>query len=138
MSKPRPIPFTRPLRSTPDEAEPSFSFEEESFLSNKALDFEDDFHRRLTSPGVRREESGGASFWRASSSGVNNAVSTPSFNSVNLQGKSDISVNERKANVTQAQTSPQPVARIPSAESLVTSNVRFLYLFVKSFLENLT
>jgi hypothetical protein len=121
MSKPRPIPLTRPLRSTPDEAEPSFSFEEESYLSNRAVDFEDDFHRRLT--GTRREESGGSSFWRASS--VNSVAATPSFNSVHLRGKSDVNVKERKANVIPAPPTPQPVARMSSAESLTgNSNVR--------------
>jgi hypothetical protein len=123
MSKPRPIPLTRPLRSTPDEAEPSFSFEEESYLSNRAVDYEDDFHRRLTTTtsGARREESGGSSFWRASS--VNSVTATPSFNSVHLRGKSDVNVKERKANVTPAPPTPQPVARMSSAESLNTNTV---------------
>ena len=135
MSKPRPIPITRTLRSAPDEAEPSFSFEEESFLSNnRALDFEDDFHRRLTSTGVRREESGGASFWRATSTGVNNAVNSPSFNSVNLRGESDVNGKERTANVAHAQTPPRPTAKAASAESSATNTVRFrLDLFVCFF-----
>lgn len=124
MSKPRPIHVTRPLRSAPDEAEPSFSFEEESFLSNRAVDYEDDFHRRLTSSGARREESGNNSFWRASSSGATSASASPSFSSVNLRGKSDVNTKERKSNVVHAHTPPQTVANISSSESIIKNAVR--------------
>eukprot|EP00980_Cylindrotheca_fusiformis_P020082 scaffold7161_cov133-Cylindrotheca_fusiformis.AAC.5 len=49
MSKPRPIhTIHRVLSDTPDESEPSFSFERQSFLTTQEEDIEDEFHRRLT------------------------------------------------------------------------------------------
>ena len=83
MSKPRPIhTMHRDLRDTPDEAEPSFSYEQESFLGREEDDMEDEFHRRLASTARVRESSGGmvsgpgdtgggggsrSSFWRTTS-----------------------------------------------------------------------
>ena len=50
MSKPRPIhTMHRTLRETPDEAEPSSSYEQESFLGRAEDEMEDEFHRRLSS-----------------------------------------------------------------------------------------
>lgn len=49
MSKPRPIhTIHRDLQDTPDDAEPSFSYERQSFLATQEEDMEDEFHRRLT------------------------------------------------------------------------------------------
>ena len=96
-SRPRPIHNNlhhREIRSTPDEAEPSFSYEQESFMAQDrahegADDVEDEFHRRLAQQqsGQRRESSGshsggGGSFWRSSTS--ESAPQGPSFSSVNL------------------------------------------------------
>lgn len=71
MSKPRPIHSApRLLRETPDEAEPSYSYEAETFLGREEDDVEDEFHRRLASNSRAREgnnaTTGGASgsFWR--------------------------------------------------------------------------
>ena len=70
MSKPRPIHSApRLLRETPDEAEPSYSYEAETFLGREEDDVEDEFHRRLASNRLAREgngTTGGASgsFWR--------------------------------------------------------------------------
>ena len=82
-SKPRPIHITRPLRSAPDEAEPSFSYERDSYLGGKEMDVDDEFHRKLA--GTRRETSG-SSFWRSSTS---SDASGPPLSSVNIQGKSN-------------------------------------------------
>jgi hypothetical protein len=47
-STPRPIhTLHKPLRETPDESEPSHSYEETSFLAQKEDDVEDEFHRRF-------------------------------------------------------------------------------------------
>jgi hypothetical protein len=47
-SKPRPIhTLHKPLREVPDESEPSYSYEETSFLAQKEDDVEDEFHRRF-------------------------------------------------------------------------------------------
>jgi len=89
MSKPRPI--HREIRSIPDDAEPSFSYEQESFMAAREDDVEDEFHRRLA--GNRRESSGshgggGSSFWRTTSDnkteGAAGVVQTPSFSSMNM------------------------------------------------------
>ena len=68
----------REIRSTPDDAEPTYSFERESFLASPELEKEDEFHRRLQAsykgtgggggggtgaPAI----GGGGSFWRSSS-----------------------------------------------------------------------
>jgi hypothetical protein len=106
MSKPRPIHSSpRVLRSTPDEAEPSFSYEQESFLGDKEVDVEDEFHRRLA--GSRREtahSSGiGQSFWRnstTSSAGEGSASSqAPLFSSVSISAKNDSMREQRSSGV---------------------------------------
>lgn len=92
MSKPRPIHLIpRAIQAVPDEAEPSFSYEQESFLSTKEEDAEDEFHRRLAA-GSRREYSGGTSFWRTTtntSNGENSSSSSqgPYFSSVSISAK---------------------------------------------------
>jgi hypothetical protein len=98
MSKPRPIHhIDRELCSQPDDAEPSFSYEQESFLVGaKGEDVEDEFHRRLQSS---RRDSGG-SFWRTNSN--SGEFAGPSFSSMSMKqrqdstGASTTSVNERK------------------------------------------
>lgn len=58
----------REIRSTPDEAEPTFSFERESFLASPELEKEDEFLRRLQSNHKHTASGGGGgSFWRSSS-----------------------------------------------------------------------
>ena len=48
MTRPRPIhSIHREIQDTPDEAEPSFSYERRSFLASQEEDMEDEFHRRL-------------------------------------------------------------------------------------------
>lgn len=48
MSKPRPIhTLHKSLRERPDESEPSYSYEETSFLAQREDDVEDEFHRRV-------------------------------------------------------------------------------------------
>ena len=81
MSGPRPIHQPhREIRSQPDDAEPSFSYEKESYLSGgREEDVEDDFHRRVSTS--RRDS--GASFWRSTSSGEN--FGGPSFSSVSMK-----------------------------------------------------
>ena len=91
MSKPRPFhTLPRDLRSTPDEKEPSHSYEQESFLGGKEVDVEDEFHRKLAA-GPRRE--GGNSFWRTSTAGESSQ--TPSLMSVSLRKEKTDSVKER-------------------------------------------
>jgi len=95
MSKPRPIHHPhRPIRTTPDEAEPMFSsYEDSPYLSGD--DVADDFHNRLAKG--RRESSGshsGGSFWRTMESSSGNERG-PSFSSVSIKGKGDSS-RERK------------------------------------------
>lgn len=87
-SKPRPIhQLHRELRSQPDEAEPSLSYEQESFLMGREDDVEDEFHRRLQNT---RRDSGG-SFWRTEFGG-------PSFSSMSMKQRQDstASISERR------------------------------------------
>jgi hypothetical protein len=94
MSKPRPIHvLAREIRSSPDEAEPSFSYEQDSFLAAKEDDAEDEFHRRLGGSS-RRESSGsqGGSFWRTTT--ADNKNEGPSFSSMNMKPDP---VRERKS-----------------------------------------
>jgi hypothetical protein len=59
-SKPRPIhtPHSH-FRDTPDESEPSYSYEETSFMAQKEDDVEDEFHRRLASHHHHSSSGGG-------------------------------------------------------------------------------
>jgi hypothetical protein len=115
MDKPRPIhTLSRDLRDVPDEAEPSYSYEDSAFLARSEDDVEDEFHRRLGLSAIsnnnssshnnnnstsgnnnnnnnskhhRRDGSGSStgSFWRTDVS--------PSFPSL---AKPDVTVKERK------------------------------------------
>ena len=70
-SHPRPIHQPpREIRNAPDETEPSFSYEQESFLPKSEDEVEDEFHRRLT----------GTNFWRGGGGGEG-----PSFNSMSMK-----------------------------------------------------
>jgi hypothetical protein len=117
MSKPRPVHSAPNIRSIPDEAEPSYSFEYELTLSRDRVDdVEDEFHRRLAGPssGTRRGANGSSSvasggggvgvgsgsvtggggagsFWRTDTSGWHQG---PSFSSATLK---PITINERKS-----------------------------------------
>jgi hypothetical protein len=91
-NNPRPIhTIHRDLRETPDEAEPSFSYEQESFLGREEDDVEDEFHRRLASNSRAREGSGGissgsgagGSFWRTDAT-PNWGQQGPNFNSARI------------------------------------------------------
>jgi hypothetical protein len=112
-SRPRPISNNlhhREIRSTPDDAEPSFSYEQESFMAQdraheSADDVEDEFHRRLAQQqsGQRRESSGshsggGSSFWRSSTS--ESAPQGPSFSSVNLNSNSSHTATNTNINTS--------------------------------------
>jgi hypothetical protein len=112
MSSSRPRPIHNPhreIRSTPDEAEPSFSYEQESFLAvannREGDDVEDEFHRRLAQQqsGQRRESSGshgggGSSFWRTQV--AENAQQGPSFSSANLNASNNSSRNTSNPTTT--------------------------------------
>lgn len=64
-SRPRPFPaLSRDLRETPDEAEPSYSYEDTAFMGGVEDDEEDEFHRRLASTSKQPPVVGGSSFWR--------------------------------------------------------------------------
>lgn len=71
-SKPRPIhssatatsAVSRDLRETPDEAEPSYSYEDSAFMGGLEDDVEDEFHRRLAITSRQPAVVGGSSFWR--------------------------------------------------------------------------
>lgn len=80
-SRPRPIhSLPREIRSSPDEAEPTCSFENESFLlASPELEKEDEFHRRLqiSNYSKRNNDGTGGSFWRSSSA----ESSLPAFSS---------------------------------------------------------
>ncbi|GKY97822.1 hypothetical protein MPSEU_000740300 [Mayamaea pseudoterrestris] len=112
-STPRPIHnLHREIRSTPDEAEPTYSFERESFLlASPELEKEDEFHRRLQHATHKTTggggggnvnaantaiNSGGGSFWRSSSaessqplftSAVQHTPTRTSNNTVNIETK---------------------------------------------------
>lgn len=85
MSNPRPIhKLHRELNVQANEAEPSFSYEQESFLMGRVEeDVEDEFHRRITSS---RRDSGG-SFWRTT--GSFGDLAAPSFSSMSMQQRLD-------------------------------------------------
>jgi hypothetical protein len=105
-NNPRPIhTIHRDLRETPDEAEPSFSYEQESFLGREEDDVEDEFHRRLASNSRAREGSGGissgsgagGSFWRTDAT-PNWGQQGPNFNSARIiPNKDGTAAKERKA-----------------------------------------
>lgn len=64
-SKPRPIQtVSRDLREIPDEAEPSYSYEDNAYLGGLEDDVEDEFHRRLAVASKPPSMVGGSSFWR--------------------------------------------------------------------------
>jgi hypothetical protein len=95
MSKPRPIhKLHRELNVQADEAEPSFSYEQESFLMGKEEDVEDEFHRRIDST---RRDSGG-SFWRTT--GSSGDLAAPSFSSMSMKQRQDATTSfvERRPN----------------------------------------
>lgn len=115
MSKPRPIhSIHRDIRITPDEAEPSYSYEQELTLGRDQVDdVEDEFHRRLagSSSSNRRDSHGSSSnaaasvasgsvlgagsFWRTDTPGWQQG---PSFSSMNMKASTDtVMVNERKS-----------------------------------------
>lgn len=70
-NKARPIHITREIRETPDQSEPSYSYEDTAFLADLGDDEEERFHRRLTLNGNRRTSfGGGATGGTASIAGV--------------------------------------------------------------------
>lgn len=116
-SKPRPIHQPpREIRSTPDDTEPSYSYEQESFLPKSEDEIEDQFFRRLNS----REN-----FWRSSDGG---SVG-PSFSSMNMRQRSDSTGNrassgegdERPVVNSPPPTVPNPVSDVFD-ESCLTKN----------------
>ena len=102
-SRPRPIHQPpREIRSTPDETEPSYSYEQKSFLPKSEDEVEDEFHRRLNSRG---------SFWRDSSSAVG-----PSFSSMNMKQRCE---SDRGSSGEGEESHPvlvaTPIANLPSS-----------------------
>lgn len=91
MSKPRPIhSLHRDLRKQPDPAEPSFSYEKESFLKvDREEQFADEFHRRLDGAHNNLNSSGGhnSSFRRLENSSAsaksNNRINSSNSGTVN-------------------------------------------------------
>jgi hypothetical protein len=128
-TRPRPIHLPgREIRSVPDDNEPSYSYEEKSFLAaGKEQDVEDEFHRRLH--GSRHS---GGSFWRTAS---NSSAGEPAFSSMNMKRSESVvdrqkstgrlgvalqlhanvngngTVNEQAVEVSQQSVSPVYVAR---------------------------
>ena len=94
MSTGRPIhTLSRGLRNTPDEAEPSYSYEDQAFLNSLEDDVEDEFHRRLagnarrdgSAHGAGNTSGGTGSFWRTDLSSRGGLSKVP------------VTVKERKA-----------------------------------------
>jgi hypothetical protein len=113
MSRPRPIHQPpREIRSQPDEAEPSYSYEQESFLLGAREEaYEDDFHRRLQS--TRRDT--GGSFWRTSSNSVE--FPGPNFSSMSMKQRQDSiasTTSERKTSFAALQPMQSPEHIDPS------------------------
>ncbi|KAL3919438.1 MAG: hypothetical protein SGILL_003752 [Bacillariaceae sp.] len=90
-TKPRPIhSLHKRLRDAPDESEPSYSYEETSFLAEREDAAEDEFHRRFAagtsrgsggSNGASAPATGRSSFWRTEASPqfqARGTTSTPS------------------------------------------------------------
>lgn len=92
----------REIRREPDETEPSFSYEQESFLPKSEDEVEDEFHRRLT----------GTNFWRGGGEG-------PSFNSMNMKQQ------EERGSSGEADESatPRSVVTVGSPNALLPSSV---------------
>eukprot|EP00546_Thalassionema_frauenfeldii_P001231 CAMPEP_0178932680 /NCGR_PEP_ID=MMETSP0786-20121207/22772_1 /TAXON_ID=186022 /ORGANISM="Thalassionema frauenfeldii, Strain CCMP 1798" /LENGTH=1673 /DNA_ID=CAMNT_0020610039 /DNA_START=172 /DNA_END=5190 /DNA_ORIENTATION=- len=85
MSQPRPIHQPpREIQSQPHEAEPSFSYERDSFLLDKGDKEEDEFHRR-SQLSTRRET--GGSFWRRS--GSSGDFTGPNFSSMSMKERQE-------------------------------------------------
>ena len=99
-TRPRPIQQPgREIRSMPDDNEPSYSYEEKSFLAaGKEQDVEDEFHRRLH--GSRHS---GGSFWRTACNSNSNSTSTssgvgePAFSSMNMRRNESAVVDRQKS-----------------------------------------
>lgn len=113
MSRPRPIHQPpREIRSQPDEAEPSYSYEQESFLLGAREEaYEDDFHRRLQS--TRRDT--GGSFWRTSSNSGD--FPGPNFSSMSMKQRQDSiasTTTERKTSLAALQQVQSPEHLDPS------------------------
>jgi len=59
-SKPRPIhTLSREIRETPDQSEPSYSYEDKAFIGDLGDDVEDEFHRRLSLNNHNKQREGG-------------------------------------------------------------------------------
>lgn len=140
-TRPRPIHLPgREIRSVPDDNEPSYSYEEKSFLAaGKEQDVEDEFHRRLH--GSRHS---GGSFWRTAS---NSSAGEPAFSSMNMKRSESVvdrqkstgrlgvalqlhanvngngTVNEQAVEVSQQSVSPVYVARHGSQGSVFVCDV---------------
>ena len=109
MSNPRPIhKLHRELNVQADEAEPSFSYEQKSFLMGKEEDVEDDFHRRISSS---RRDSGG-SFWR--NTGSSGDLTAPSFSSMSM--KQSLDSTAAAGSIETKRVEPTGVASIAKLE----------------------
>ncbi|KAL3924001.1 MAG: hypothetical protein SGILL_001313 [Bacillariaceae sp.] len=86
-TKPRPIhTLHKRLRETPDESEPSYSYEETSFLAEREDDVEDEFHRRFLASTSRNNGGGGGGGVRNNNS--NNTAENGSTPSAPSAGRS--------------------------------------------------
>lgn len=110
-SNPRPIHQPhREIRSTPDETEPSFSYEETSFLPKSEDEIEDAFHNRLNQR---------SSFWRSSNN------SEPTFSSMNMrqQQQQREAVTESR-NSSGSSSQPETTATATTTTTPLPNSVR--------------
>jgi len=78
-SKPRPIHMlSRDIRQTPDQSEPSFSFEDRAFMAGQVGDVEDEFHRRLIMNNQNKQQQQQQKHRDSSIGGDTNSNSLPS------------------------------------------------------------
>lgn len=92
MSQPRPIHQPpREIQSQPHEAEPSLSYERDSFLLDKGDKEEDEFHRR-SQLSTRRET--GGNFWRRS--GSSGDFAGPNFSSMSMKERQESAGEKQK------------------------------------------
>lgn len=118
-SKPRPIHQPhREIRSTPDDTEPSFSYEQESFLPKSEEEIEDAFLAQLNSR---------SSFWRSSGSeGVGPAFSSMNMKQQRSEGTSENRGSSGEGEAGETTSNPlsnnvNPAAVLPSSVSAVES-----------------
>ena len=84
-SKPRPIhTLSREIRETPDQSEPSYSYEDKAYIGDLGDDVEDEFHRRLNlSNHNKQRDSGGGGGISGGAGGIgSSSFTTPGGGSI--------------------------------------------------------